>query len=48
VGYVSRSGSLFHLEANHTKILQSDLKTDGGVTTDDAHSIIAEVMSRGS
>jgi hypothetical protein len=48
VRYVSRSGSLLHLEASHVKIFQSGLKTDGLVTTSGARSIIAKVTSRGS
>jgi hypothetical protein len=32
VGYASRSGTLLRLKANHTRVSQSGLKTDGGVT----------------
>jgi hypothetical protein len=48
VGYASRSGGLLHLEASHARVLQSALKTDGGVTTGGARGIIAEVALRGS
>jgi hypothetical protein len=45
VGHVSKSGGLLHLEASHARVSQSDLKTDEGVTTGDAHDIIVEVVS---
>jgi hypothetical protein len=41
--HASRSGSLFYLEASHTKVSQSGLKTGGGVTTDSARDTIMEV-----
>jgi hypothetical protein len=43
VRHASRSGSLLYLEASHTRVSQSGLKTDEGVTTDSARGIIMEV-----
>jgi hypothetical protein len=47
-GYVSRSGSLFHLKASRARVSQSDLKTGGGVTAGGARGTITEVASGSS
>jgi hypothetical protein len=47
-GHVSRSSGLLDVEATLTRVFQSDLKTDGGETTSDAHGTIAEVVSEAS
>jgi hypothetical protein len=41
--HASRSGSLLYLEASHTRVSQSGVKTDGGVMTDSARGTIMEV-----
>jgi hypothetical protein len=46
--HASRFGGLFHLEANHAMISQSDIKTGGCVMTDGTHDIIVEVASGSS
>jgi hypothetical protein len=48
VGYASRSGTLLRLKANHTRVFQSGLKTDGGVTAGGARGTITEVASGSS
>jgi hypothetical protein len=48
VGHTSRSDNLLHLEASHTRVSQSGVKTGGGVTTGGTRGIITEVASRGS
>jgi hypothetical protein len=47
-GHTSRSDILLHLEASHTRVFQSDLKTGGGAIMVGAHGIIVEVASRES
>jgi hypothetical protein len=44
-GHASRSSSLLSVEASLARVSQSDLKTDGDVTTVGAHGTIAEVAS---
>jgi hypothetical protein len=44
-GHALRSSSLLGVEASLTRVSQSDLKTDGGATTD---GTIAEVASEAS
>jgi hypothetical protein len=48
VRHISRSGGLFDLEASHTRVFQSGLKTDGGATTGGECGTIAEVRSGSS
>jgi hypothetical protein len=48
VGHASRSGGLLRLEANHSMVSQSNLKTDGGETTGGARGIVVEVALRRS
>jgi hypothetical protein len=48
VGHASRSGGLLHLEASHTRVSQSGLKTGGGMTVGGAHRTIIEVVSGSS
>jgi hypothetical protein len=45
VGHVSRSSSLFGMEASLTRVYQSSMKTGGGATTGGARGTIAEVAS---
>jgi hypothetical protein len=45
VGHTSRSGGLLRLEASHTRVSQSGLKTGRCVTVGDARGTIAEVAS---
>jgi hypothetical protein len=45
VGYASRFSGLFRVKASLARIFQSDLKTNGGATTDGACGTIAEVVS---
>jgi hypothetical protein len=47
-GHALRSGGLLRLEASRARVFQSGLKTDGGTTTGDAYSTIAEVTSGSS
>jgi hypothetical protein len=48
VGHKLRSDGLLHLEASHTRIFQSGLKTGVGATMSGARGIIVEVALRGS
>jgi hypothetical protein len=48
VGHVSRSGGLLRLEASHTRVFQSGLKTGGGTTAGGACGTMAEVVSGSS
>jgi hypothetical protein len=45
-GHASTCSGLLHLEVSRVRVFQSDIKTVGGVMTDDTCSIIAEVASR--
>jgi hypothetical protein len=45
VRHASRSSGLLRVEANLTRIFQSDLKTDGGTTADGARGTITKVIS---
>jgi hypothetical protein len=45
MGHASRSSGLLHVEASLTRVSQSGLKTDRGVTTGGARDTIAEVVS---
>jgi hypothetical protein len=47
-GHALRSSSLLGVEASLTRVSQSDLKTDGGATTDGACDTITEVASEAS
>jgi hypothetical protein len=44
-GHALRSGGLLHLEASHTSVSQSGLKTGGGTTVGGARGTIMEVAS---
>jgi hypothetical protein len=44
-GHAMRSSALLHVEASMDRVSQSDLKTDGGMTTDGARGTITEVAS---
>jgi hypothetical protein len=48
VGHASIFSSLLGVEASLTRVSQSHLKTDRGVTTGDARGTIAEVVSEAS
>jgi hypothetical protein len=48
VGHVSRSGGLLQLEASHTRVFQSGLKTGGGGTVGGARGTITKVASESS
>jgi hypothetical protein len=45
VRHASRSSGLFRVKASLTRIFQSGLKTDGGVTAGGARGTIPEVVS---
>jgi hypothetical protein len=47
-GHASRSGSLLRLEASHTRLFQSGLKTSGGTMVGGARGTITEVVSGSS
>jgi hypothetical protein len=47
-GHASRSGSLLRLEASHTRVSQSGLKTSGGTMVGGARDTITEVASGSS
>jgi hypothetical protein len=48
VGYASRSSGLLHVEASLSRVSQSVIKTNGGVTMGGARDTIAEVASESS
>jgi hypothetical protein len=48
MGHASRSSGLLDVKASLTRVLQSDLKTGGGVMTGDARGTIVEVASEAS
>jgi hypothetical protein len=48
VGHTLRFGGLLHLQAGRTKVFQSGLNTDEGVTTGDERGTIVEFMSGSS
>jgi hypothetical protein len=48
VGQASRSSGLLHVEASLTRVSQSGLKTDGGVTVGGARGTIAKVVLEAS
>jgi hypothetical protein len=45
VGHALRSGGLLCLEANHVRVSQSSLKTDGAAMAGGARDTITEVTS---
>jgi hypothetical protein len=47
-GHASRSSGLHRVKASLVRVFQSDLKTDGGVTTGGARGTIVEVASEAS
>jgi hypothetical protein len=48
MGYVSRSSGLLRVEASLSRIFQSGLKTDGGVTAGGTRGTIVDVVSETS
>jgi hypothetical protein len=46
VGHALRSSGLLHMEASLTRVSQSYMKTDGGVTVVGARGTIVEVASK--
>jgi hypothetical protein len=48
VRHTSISSGLLRVEASLVRVLQSSLKTDGGVTTGSARGTIAKVASEAS
>jgi hypothetical protein len=44
VGYTSRSSGLLNAEVSWARVLQSDLKTDGGAMTGGARGTIVEIV----
>jgi hypothetical protein len=48
VGHASRSSGLLRMEASLTRVSQSCMKTDGGVTTGGARDTITEIASEAS
>jgi hypothetical protein len=48
VGHISRSSSLFRMEASLARVSQSGLKTAGGTTVGGARGTITEVVSEAS
>jgi hypothetical protein len=47
-GHALRSDGLLRLEANHTRVSQSSLKTGGGAMAGAAHGTITKVTSGSS
>jgi hypothetical protein len=48
VEHASRSSGLLYVEASLARVSQSNLKTDGGITTGGARGTITEVASNAS